>query len=85
MSFHCHKHYSESVKKSLYHLLSYFFSPQRSVVNQLKSDMEKIQEEIKAQLVSICYIYGTGNQLKLFIETIESCVTTYLLHLYHNS
>lgn len=26
---------------------------QRSVVNQLKSDMEKLQEEIKAQLVSI--------------------------------
>lgn len=30
-----------------------FFSSQRGVVDQLKSDMEKLQEEIKAQLVCI--------------------------------
>ncbi|PPD82765.1 hypothetical protein GOBAR_DD20299 [Gossypium barbadense] len=32
------------------------YNQQRSIVNRLKSDMESLQEEIKAQLVSIYYI-----------------------------
>lgn len=57
---------------------------QRNAVNQLKSDMESLQEDIKAQLVSMCFEITCcfHSSLSVGFSMLNQLTEIYVMHSY---